>query len=50
MRIHYGPGYRVYFLQWKQKVLILLAGIGKSTQLKDIKTALQLARQLKEAT
>jgi putative addiction module killer protein len=50
MRVHYGPGYRVYFLQWKQEVFILLAGGSKSTQSKDIKTALQLAQQVKEAT
>ena len=39
MRVHYGPGYRVYFLQWKQELFILLAGGSKSTQSKDIKTA-----------
>ena len=46
MRIHYGPGYRVYFKQRGLEVVILLAGGDKSTQSKDIKTALKLAREL----
>ena len=45
MRIHYGPGYRVYFAQRGMEIVILLAGGDKSTQNKDIKTALTLARQ-----
>ena len=50
MRIHYGLGYRVYFLQRGYEVFILLVGGDKSTQSRDIKIALQLARKLKEAT
>lgn len=46
MRIHYGPGYRVYFMQRGLEVVILLAGGEKSTQSKDIKAALKLARKL----
>ena len=46
MRIHYGPGYRVYFAQRGMEIVILLAGGDKSTQAKDIKTAQELARQL----
>lgn len=46
MRIHYGPGYRVYFTQRGMEIVILLAGGDKSTQPKDIKTAQELARQL----
>lgn len=48
MRIHYGPGYRVYIAQIGLEVVILLAGGDKSTQAKDIKKALKLARELKE--
>ena len=48
MRIHYGSGYRVYLVQRGHEVFILLAGGDKSTQSKDIKSALQLARKLKE--
>jgi len=46
LRIDYGPGYRVYYRKQGQKVVILLAGGDKSTQAKDIKTALRLARNL----
>jgi putative addiction module killer protein len=46
MRIDYGPGYRVYFKQHGQTVVVLLAGGDKRTQDKDIKTALRLARNL----
>ena len=46
LRIDYGPGYRVYFVQRGQELVILLAGGDKSTQDKDIKTALDLARNI----
>jgi putative addiction module killer protein len=46
LRINYGPGYRVYFSQRGQELVILLGGGDKSTQARDIKTALRLARNL----
>lgn len=46
MRIDYGPGYRVYFKKIGQKAVILSAGGDKSTQNRDIKTALRLSRNL----
>lgn len=46
MRIDYGPGYRVYFTTRALLVVILLAGGDKSTQAKDIRNALYLARNL----
>lgn len=46
LRIDYGPGYRVYYKQHGQSLIILLAGGDKHTQAKDIKTALRLARNL----
>lgn len=46
LRIDYGPGYRVYFVQQGQTVVILLAGGEKHTQEQDIKTALDLAGDL----
>jgi putative addiction module killer protein len=46
LRIDYGPGYRVYFVQRGNTVIVLLAGGDKRTQDRDIHTALQLARNL----
>ena len=46
LKIDYGPGYRVYFTKLGQELIILLAGGDKSTQSKDIKTALRLGRDL----
>lgn len=48
LRIGYGPGYRVYFKRRGHELIILLAGGDKSSQAKDIKTALHLARNLSE--
>ena len=46
MRIHYGPGYRVYFVRRGKEIVILLAGGDKSTQKNDIKNALEIARKI----
>jgi putative addiction module killer protein len=46
LRIDYGPGYRVYFVQRGQTLVVLLAGGNKRTQGRDIATALDLAREL----
>jgi putative addiction module killer protein len=46
LRIDYGPGYRVYFIQRGDALIILLAGGDKSTQDQDIKIALDLAKDL----
>lgn len=46
VRIHYGPGYRVYFAQRRLEVVILLARGDKSSQAKDIARAPDLARGL----
>ena len=48
LRIDYGPGYRVYFKKRGRELVILLAGGDKTTQTKDIKVALRLARNLSE--
>jgi putative addiction module killer protein len=45
LRIDYGPGYRVYFVQRGPMLIILLAGGDKRTQERDIKKALELARE-----
>lgn len=46
LRIDYGPGYRVYFIQRGETLVILLAGGDKRTQQRDIRKALELAREL----
>jgi putative addiction module killer protein len=48
MRIHYGPGYRVYFVRRESAIIVLLCGGDKSTQTKDIKTAKMLAANLED--
>jgi putative addiction module killer protein len=48
LRMHFGPGYRVYFTQNGREIVILLAGGDKSSQSADIKTALKLAKNLKD--
>ena len=45
LRIDYGPGYRVYYKQVWQKVIILLIVGDKSTQSRDIKLAQHLAKE-----
>ena len=46
LRIHYGPGYRIYLKMQGDAVVILLAGGDKSSQDKDIRLAKDLARNL----
>lgn len=48
MRIFYGPGYRVYFVQKGTVVILLLCGGDKSTQSHDINKAKELANQLED--
>jgi putative addiction module killer protein len=46
MRIHFGPGYRVYFTRRGEVFYLLLLGGDKSSQKRDIKRAIEMARTL----
>jgi putative addiction module killer protein len=46
MRIDYGPGYRVYFVQRGETLVILLCGGDKRDQSRDIARALELAKEV----
>jgi len=48
LRIHYGPGYRIYFHRRGNTVIILLCGGDKNSQAKDIKTAKRLVDEWSE--
>ena len=46
MRIHYGPGYRLYFVRRGRVIVVMLNAGDKSTQKRDIRHALKLATEL----
>jgi putative addiction module killer protein len=48
MRIHTGAGYRVYFVQRKDVVILLLCGGSKASQPRDIGRAKQLAKEIED--
>jgi len=48
MRVHYGPGYRVYFARRGQEIVLLLCGGDKATQAEDIRRAKALAERSKQ--
>jgi putative addiction module killer protein len=45
LRIHYGPGYRIYLQKRGNTIIVLLCGGNKSTQQKDVETAKRLAQE-----
>ena len=47
LRFFFGSGYRIYFIQHGDEIIILLAGGNKSTQQKDIDKALELAKEIR---
>ena len=48
LRVHYGPGYRIYLVERGKAMIIVLAGGDKSTQTRDIKAAKALAKAIEE--
>lgn len=46
LRINYAKGYRVYFINKNNKIILLLLGGDKSTQTKDIQKAIDMAEEL----
>lgn len=46
LRVHTGPGYRLYFVQRQNVVILLLCGGSKSTQARDIAKAKRLLKEI----
>ena len=46
MRVHFGPGYRLYFVRRGRVIVVMLNAGDKSTQKRDIRHALKLASEL----
>jgi putative addiction module killer protein len=46
MRVHDGPGYRVYYKQTNKTIIVMLCGGDKSTQEKDVRRAKKMAAEL----
>jgi putative addiction module killer protein len=48
MREHFGPGWRMYYVQKGETLIVMLGGGGKSTQQADINRAIKLAKSLED--
>jgi putative addiction module killer protein len=48
MRVHFGPGYRLYFMRRGGVLIVMLAGGDKGSQARDIKRAQRIATELGE--
>ncbi|MDP2803729.1 MAG: type II toxin-antitoxin system RelE/ParE family toxin [Phreatobacter sp.] len=49
LRVHAGPGYRIYFTRRGEEIVILLCGGDKSSQARDIEAARRLAQEERKA-
>ncbi len=49
MRVHFGPGYRVYYAQRGEVLYLLLAGGDKASQKRDVKRAKSIWKEVKES-
>ena len=47
LRIHYGPGYRVYFTRRGNEIIVLLCGGNKTAQQRDIEKAKRILKELR---
>ena len=50
LRLHFGPGYRVYVKQQGRRIVVLLCGGDKSSQSRDIALAQTLAAEITDAS
>jgi putative addiction module killer protein len=50
LRIHFGPGYRVYLVRKGNAIVILLCGGDKSSQSRDIARAITMAKEINDAS
>lgn len=48
VRIHYGPGWRLYYIQSDAGIIVLLTGGTKRRQQQDIEVAKKLAREIRQ--
>jgi len=48
LKLDFGPGYRVYYIERRGELIIVLAGGNKSTQRQDIRTAIAIAKSFQE--
>lgn len=46
MPVHYGPGYRLYFVRRGRVIVVMLSAGDKSTQKRDVRRALKFAAEL----
>jgi putative addiction module killer protein len=48
MRIQYGPGYRLYYTERGEEIILLLCGGNKNSQQRDIAKAKAMVKEIKE--